>query len=157
MIKIIPFFMPIISVEEYIENVSDDRKSAILKLRETINDNIPEGFKETISYGMPGYVVPHEIYPKGYHCDPKLPLPFLSYASQKSHIALYHMGIYMNDDVMKWFVEEYPKHSKYKLDMGKSCIRFKTPDRITYDLIGELLQKISMEEYIKQYELSLAR
>lgn len=149
--------MPIISVEEYIENVSDDRKSAILKLRETINDNIPEGFKETISYGMPGYVVPHEIYPKGYHCDPKLPLPFLSYASQKSHIALYHMGIYMNDDVMKWFVEEYPKHSKYKLDMGKSCIRFKTPDRITYDLIGELLQKISMEEYIKQYELSLAR
>jgi uncharacterized protein YdhG (YjbR/CyaY superfamily) len=149
--------MAIISVEEYIENLSDDRKSAILKLRETINDNLPEGFKETISYGMPGYVVPHEIYPKGYHCDPKLPLPFLSYASQKSHIALYYMGIYMNDDVMKWFVDEYPKHSKYKLDMGKSCIRFKTPDRITYDLIGELLQKISMEEYIKQYELSLAR
>ena len=106
---------------------------------------------------MLGYSVPHKIYPPGYHCDPKLPLPFVGMASQKNFIAFYHMGIYAMPDLLKWFVAEYPKHSTAKLDMGKSCIRFKKPEHIPYKLIGELMKKVSVEKWIEVYEKNLKR
>lgn len=140
------------SVSEYISQLPDDRKEAIEKLRAVILKNIPEGFSEGMGYGMMGYSVPHTIYPPGYHCDPKLPLPFAGLASQKNFVAFYHMGIYANPELLEWFVSEYPKHSKAKLDMGKSCIRFKKMEQIPFDLIGELMSKISVQEWIETYE-----
>jgi len=140
------------STEQYLDQLPDDRKLAMTNLRETILNNLPEGFVETISYGMIGYVVPHSLYPDGYHADPKMPLPFINIASQKSHIAVYHMGIYADGDLLAWFLGEYPKHSKKKPDMGKSCIRFRKADDIPFDLIAELVRKISPEEWIKSYE-----
>lgn len=137
---------------DYINQLPADRKEAITKLRKTILENLPKGFFETMSYGMIGFVVPHSVYPDGYHCDPKLPLPFISIASQKNFIALYHMGIYADKNLLDWFVSEYPKHSKTKLDMGKSCIRFKKTNEIPYQLIGELISKMSVKEWIETYE-----
>ena len=138
--------------EQYLSELPEDRKEAILKLRNAIKENLPQGFEEVISYGMLGYVVPHSIYPSGYHCDPKLPLPFINLACQKNFIALYHMGIYANKNLESWFVSEYPKHVKTKLDMGKSCIRFKKMDDIPFDFIGELAAKVSVEDWISNYE-----
>lgn len=143
--------------EQYIKELPADRKEPITKLRETVLKNLPKGFKEVMSYGMLGYVVPHEIYPGGYHCDPKLPLPFVNIASQKNFIALYHMGVYANPELLKWFTTEYPKHSPSKLDMGKSCIRFKKPEHIPFKLIGDLIQKISVKDWIKTYEANIKR
>ena len=137
---------------EYIEQLPEDRKEVMSKLRKTILDNLPEGFKEEMSYGMLGYVVPHSKYPDGYHCDPKLPLPFINLASQKNHIGFYHMGIYSDRDLMQWFTREYPKHVKTKLDMGKSCIRFKNPDVIPFQLMGELVSKMTADDWIERYE-----
>lgn len=138
--------------EEYISQLPEDRKSSIEKLRKVILENLPEGFQETMSYGMIGYVIPHSIYPPGYHVDPELPVPFISIASQKNYIAFYHMGIYVFPQVLTWFTDEYPKYVKSKLDMAKSCIRFKKPDEIPYELIGELCRKISLEEYLENYK-----
>lgn len=143
--------------DSYISQLPEDRKVPIEQLRKTILDNLPSGFKEEMSYGMVGYVVPHSIFPRGYHCDPKLPLPFMSFASQKNFIALYHMGIYAKKEVLDWFVSEYPKHCKTKLDMGKSCIRFKKPDQIPFDLIAELCRKMTVEEWITFYTHELER
>jgi hypothetical protein len=137
---------------QYIKELPPERKDAVLKLREAVLKNIPTGFQEQMSYGMLGYVVPHEIYPAGYHCDPKLPLPFVAIASQKNFIAFYHMGIYALPDLLKWFVAEYPKHSTAKLDMGKSCLRFKKPEQIPYKLMGELMKKMSVKNWIEVYE-----
>lgn len=145
------------TVSDYIESLPDDRKEAIIKLRAAIKKNIPIEFKEGMGYGMPGFDVPHSIYPAGYHCDPKVPLPFAGYASQKNFIALYHMGIYANPALLEWFVAEYPKHSKMKLDMGKSCIRFKKLSEIPYDLISELFTKMSVQEWIELYEKSFKK
>jgi hypothetical protein len=141
--------------EEYVGQLPEDRIGPITKLRKSILANIPKGFKETMSYGMIGYVVPHSIYPSGYHCTPELPLPFLSVASQKNFIAVYNMGIYVKKDIYDWFVSEFPKHCKRKLDMGKSCIRFKYLDDIPYELIGELASKITVDEWISYYESAL--
>jgi len=138
--------------EQYLSELPEDRKEAMLKLRNAIKENLPQGFEEVISYGMLGYVVPHSIYLSGYHCDPKLPLPFINLASQKNFIALYHMGIYADKNLESWFVSEYPKHVKSKLDMGKSCIRFKKMDDIPFDFIGELVAKVSVEDWISNYE-----
>lgn len=143
--------------EQYIKELPADRKEAIIQLRNTILKNLPKGFKEEMSYGMLGYVVPHEIYPGGYHCDPKLPLPFANIASQKNFIAFYYMGMYARPDLLKWFTAEYPKHSPAKLDMGKSCIRFKKPEHIPYKLIGELIKKVSVKDWIKVYEENVKR
>ena len=140
------------TVEEYLIALPDDRKLAMNKIRTIILENIPSSFAETMSYGMIGYVVPHSLYPDGYHCNPKLPLPFINIASQKNFIALYHMGIYANPELLKWFTDEFPKHTSQKLDMGKSCIRFKKMDQIPFDLIAELVQKVSVEEWINMYE-----
>jgi uncharacterized protein YdhG (YjbR/CyaY superfamily) len=143
--------------EQYINELPADRKEAITQLRNTILKNLPKGFKETMSYGMLGYVVPHEIYPAGYHCDPKLPLPFANIASQKNFIAFYHMGVYAMPELLKWFTTEYAKQSPAKLDMGKSCIRFKKPEHIPYNLIGELIKKVSVKDWIKIYEENVRR
>lgn len=140
------------TVDQYIDSQPEDRKLAMSQLRQVISDNLPEGFTEEMSYGMPGYVVPHTLYPAGYHCDPKLPLPFVSIASQKNFIALYHMGIYADQKLFEWFTSEYPKHSTAKLDMGKSCIRFKKPEQIPFELIGELMKKMTVTDWIGTYE-----
>lgn len=145
------------SPEDYINQLPEERKVPIKKLREAIKKNLPKGFEETISYGMIGYVVPHAIYPEGYHCTPELPLPFLSFASQKNAINVYHMGIYAREELYNWFLSEYPKHCKRKLDMGKSCIRFKNIDDIPYELIGELASKITVNEWVAIYEKSIKK
>lgn len=139
------------TITEYFNQLPEDRIAPMEQLRETILQNLPEGFKEEISYGMPGYVIPHSIFPDGYHCNPKLPLPFLSFASQKNFIALYHMGIYAHPELLEWFVNEYPKHVKTKLDMGKSCIRFKNIKTIPFKLIGELCRKMTSQQWISIY------
>jgi hypothetical protein len=145
------------TVAAYLEEIPEERKEAFFKLRDTILTNIPKGFSEQLSYGSLGYFVPHSIYPKGYHCDPKLPLPFIALASQKNFIALYHMGIYAKPELLNWFVSEYPKHSAQKLDMGKSCIRFKKMDQIPFDLIAALVQKMSVQEWIDCYESQIKK
>lgn len=138
--------------EEYITELPEDRVASFVQLRETILDHLPDGFREEMSYGMIGYVVPHSIYPDGYHCDPKLPLPFMSIASQRNYIAFYHSGLYVDPDLSSWFVEEYTKVVPTKIDMGKSCVRFKKPEQIPFALIGELVTKMSAKEWITLYE-----
>lgn len=145
------------SPEDYISKLPEDRKEVISKLRSVVLENLPKGFSEEMSYGMIGYVVPHSLYPDGYHCDPKLPLPFMSMASQKNFVAFYHMGLYAKPELHDWFVNEYPNHAKYKLDMGKSCIRFKRMDDVPYQLIGELVKRMSQEEWVGIYETNLKR
>ena len=139
-------------IEEYIQNIPEERKEVFTKLMDVIRTNIPEGFSEELGYGMPAWVVPHSLYPKGYHCSTELPLPFVSIASQKNFIALYHMGIYATPELLHWFVGEYPKHCLRKLDMGKSCIRFKNIDDIPFELIGELMQKMTTKDWVNKYE-----
>jgi uncharacterized protein YdhG (YjbR/CyaY superfamily) len=143
------------SVEEYIAALPEGRKPIIEKLRKVILDNLPEGYQEQLSYGMIGYIVPLSRYPKGYQPKEGEPLPFLSLASQKNHIALYHMGLYGKPKLEEWFVKAYADRVPTKLDMGKSCIRFKNPDHIPYDLVAELCQKMSVDEFIAIYEDSL--
>lgn len=143
--------------EEYVEKLPEDRKEVIQKIRTTVNKVLPKGFKETVGYGMIGWVVPHSIYPIGYHCDSKQPLPFMGVASQKNHIGFYHMGIYADEQLLNWFTENYPKHCKTKLDMGKSCIRFKKPENIPFELISQLVAKMTVEDWIKLYESKLKR
>lgn len=145
------------SPEQYINEAPEDRREALQKLREVILSNLPKGFQEGMQYGMIGYAVPHEIYPAGYHCDPKIPLPFMSFASQKNSINFYHMGIYAKKELYDWFVAEFPKHSKKKLDMGKSCMRFKKVEDIPFELLGELSQKITPEEWIEIYEAAFKK
>jgi uncharacterized protein YdhG (YjbR/CyaY superfamily) len=141
--------------EEYISQIPEERKEPFRKLRKVIRENIPKGFEEVIGYGMLGFVVPHSIYPNGYHCDSKMPLPFVNIASQKNFIAFYHMGIYANPDLLSWFTAEYPKYVKTKLDMGKSCIRFKKMDQIPFDLIGKLMTKMTVNQWIDTYEKAI--
>jgi len=140
------------SVDEYIAELPEERREVMQKLREVVLENIPEGFSEGMGYGMMGYTVPHALYPAGYHCDPKQPLPFAGMASQKNAISFYHMGIYADPVLLQWFVEEYPKHSKTKLDMGKSCIRFKKMDQIPYALLGELMSRMTVKDWVDTYE-----
>ena len=149
--------IPADSIQDYLSKVPEERKEAFTKLFETISKNLPKGFQTNLSYGMIGWSVPLETFPAGYHCSPGTPLPFINLASQKNFIALYHMGIYANDELLNWFVEEYPKHSRRKLDMGKSCIRFKKPDEIPFDLIAELCKKMTPKDWISIYEKMLNR
>lgn len=140
------------TVEEILSSLPEDRTVAFNKLHDVIVKNLPKGFEPGISYGGLGYVVPHALYPAGYHCKPSEPLPFAGIASQKQSINFYHMGIYADPKLLDWFVKEYPKHSKQKLDMGKSCMRFKKLEEIPYELIGELMKKISVDDWINTYE-----
>ncbi len=140
------------SPQQYLDELPEDRKEPILKLRQQILDNLPKGMEEQMSYGMLGYVIPHSVYPAGYHCDTSLPLPFMNLASQKNFIGVYSMVIYAKQEIYDWFTSEYAKRCKYKLDMGKSCIRLKKMNDIPFELIGELTAKISAEEWIEIYE-----
>ena len=143
--------------EEYIAQIPENRKQAIARLRSAVKENLPAGFEETMQYGMIGYVMPHSMYPAGYHVSPKEPLPFMGIASQKNYVALYHMGLYVFPDVLEWFTAEYPKHVAAKLNMGKGCVRFKNTDVIPYGLIAELCRKIRVEDYIAKYEISVKK
>ena len=145
------------TVEEILTSVPADRAEAFNKLHDVIVQNLPEGFAPAMSYGGLGYVVPHTLYPAGYHCKPSEPLPFAGLASQKNSINFYHMGIYSDPKLLEWFVGEYPKHSKQKLDMGKSCIRFKKMEEIPYALIGELMQKMTVQDWVDRYESMLRK
>lgn len=140
------------TVEEYVQSVPSDQKEAFGKLRQTILGSMPEGLEERIQYGMIGFVVPHSLYPAGYHCNPKDPLPFLALAAQKGSINFYHMGMYARPDILEWFKSEYAKVSKHKVDIGKSCIRFKYYDEIPHGLIVRLLGKMSVRDWIGLYE-----
>lgn len=143
--------------DAYIDAIPEERKAIMNQLRKIIKDNLPKGFSEEINYKMIGYVVPHALYPNGYHCDPKLPLPFMNIASQKNFIAVYHSGIYASKELMDWFVGEYSKYVNTKLDMGKSCIRFKKIDQIPMNLIGELASKMTPQQWIEMYENTLKK
>lgn len=141
--------------DQYIAELPDDRKEAMQRLRDLALEKMPKGYKETMGYGMLCYVVPKETYPDGYHVDPSLPLGLMSIASQKNFIAVYHMGMYGDPKLLEWFVSEYPKHCKNKLDMGKSCIRFKNIKNIPFDLLGELFSKVTVDQFIEMYESHL--
>ncbi|MBA4258750.1 MAG: hypothetical protein C0446_06270 [Chitinophaga sp.] len=140
------------TVAEYISQIPTEQKVQLEQLRKSIKKNLPSGFVEVVNYGMIGYVVPHSIYPDGYHCNPKLPLPFMALAAQKNFVAFYHMGIYADAKLLKWFTDAYAKSVPSKLDMGKSCMRFKKNSVIPYDLIGELVQKMNTQDWIHLYE-----
>lgn len=140
------------TVDEYLSNLPEDRRGVMTELRKAVRKNLPKGFEEVMASGMIGWVVPHKLYPPGYHCDPGTPLPFISLASQKNHIAVYHMGLYSSPEMLEWFNAEWPKHSSKKLDMGKSCIRFKRPDDIPVGLMGELSSKMTPQQWIDIYE-----
>jgi len=141
--------------KDYISQLPDDRKAPIIKLNSLIIKHMPKGLEAGMGNGMLAYYVPKSIYPDGYHCKPFPPLPFINLASQKNFIALYHSGMYAKKELHDWFVAEYPKHCNYKLDMGKSCVRFKKLDDIPYDLIQELMGKMSVEEWIGIYEKAI--
>ena len=143
------------TVNQYLSEVPPERQAAMNKLRKVILKNLPKGFKEGMGYGMMGYFVPHSIYPAGYHCNPKDPLPFAGLASQKNSINFYHMGIYIEPKLLKWFMDEYAKTGLGKLDMGKSCMRFKKAENIPYKLIGDLMTKLTVEKWIEMFEKKL--
>ena len=143
--------------DDYIASLPEDRKEAMEKLRSLFVEHLPEGFVEGMGYGMMGYDVPHSLYPNAYHCDPKQPLPFIGIASQKNFIAVYHMGIYANKELHDWFVAEYPKHCRTKLDMGKSCIRFKNMQTIPYELLADLATKMTVQDWITTYETAFKK
>ncbi|MBS1760533.1 MAG: DUF1801 domain-containing protein [Bacteroidetes bacterium] len=145
------------TVNDLLKNIPEDRAAAFNKLHNIIIANLPEGFEAAISYGGLGYVVPHSIYPNGYHCKPSEPLPFAGIASQKNSINFYHMGIYSDSKLLEWFVAEYPKYCNQKLDMGKSCVRFKKMNDIPYMLIGSLMKKLSVKDWINIYESKLKK
>jgi len=145
------------SVVEYIESLPEDRIEAFQRLRETVKENLPRGFVESLSYGIPGFVIPHSLYPAGYHCKPEEPLPFISIGNQKHFIGFYHMGIYVFPDIAAWFEKEYLALDLGKPDMGKSCIRLKKMDRIPYSLLGQLCRKITAEDWIAAYEKEIRR
>ncbi len=142
---------------EYFETLPEDRKKAMEKLRDAIRSNIPPGFEETLNYGMPSWVVPHTLYKAGYHANRELPLPFLSIASQKNHVAVYHMGVYASPELLDWLVKTWPEQAPKKLDMGKSCIRFKKIDDIPHALLGELVSKMSVQAWIDVYERQIKK
>lgn len=138
--------------DEYVEKVPEERRDSFKRLRQTVLDHLPASFEEVMSYGMIGYVVPHSLYPDGYHCTPALPLPFMNIANQKNFIAFYHMGIYAEPELLHWFLSEYEALNLRKLDMGKSCMRFKKWEEIPFELIGQLVAKRSPEDWIAVYE-----
>jgi len=145
------------TVASYLRDLPAERRAACKRLRTAIKSNLPAGFKETIGYGMPSYVVPKRLYPAGYHCDPSLPLPFISFASQKSHVALHHMGLHADPSLMRWWTEAWARHVATRLDMGKGCVRFKKPETIPCELIGELCTRMTPERWIEIYDRSVRR
>ncbi len=143
--------------EQYLDELPGERQAPMRRLREAINGNIPPGFEEAMSYGMLGWVVPHSVYPPGYHANPKLPLPYMNLASQKQYIAVYHMGVYADPELLDWLRAEWARAVPGRLDMGKSCIRLRKPDQIPFELIGRLAGKLTVQEWIARYEQARRR
>ena len=144
-------------IKSYINSLPPEREKTFTQLINVIEQGIPKGFEKVMNYGMPSFVIPHSIYPEGYHCDVSLPLPFIGVSNRKSSISLYHMGLYADLKLLNWFKSEYPKHSNFKLDMGKSCIRFKKFNEIPYELIGILSTKMTVKKWIDIYEENIKR
>ena len=144
------------SIDRYIASVPIERRDAYTRLVTDIDRQIDPRFAPTVAYGMPTWVVPHEIYPAGYHCDPTIGVPFLSLANQSRYIAYYHMGIYSDPATLDWFTEAFAK-TGLRLNMGRSCIRFTNPSRIPFDLMAELTARISVDDYLAMYERTLKR
>ena len=149
--------MTITTPDQYVASLPEERRPHIEKLREVIKTNLPEGYEEVISWGTIWYSIPHSIYPDGYHCKTSEPLPLIGLSNAKAHISFTHMGVYADEDLRTWWEEEYAKQCKYKLDMGKGCIRFKKMEDIPFELIGELCQKISVQDWIDMYESRVRR
>lgn len=144
------------TVAAYLSSLPADRQKVMIELRKAIRKNLPPGFQEVMTYGMIGYVVPHKLYPPGYHVTPEQPLPFICIASQKSHIAFYHMALY-GGPLGDWFRDEWKAHSKKKLDMGKSCVRMKKPEDVPVDLLGTVASKLTPQQWIAMYEQRLSK
>ncbi len=142
------------TVAAYLKELPDDRRKAIKAIRKEIRDHLPKGYKEGMQYGMIGYFVPHRIYPAGYHCDPSQPLPYAHLASQKNHMAIYLFGMYSNPEISDWFIQQW-KLSGKKLDMGKSCVRFKKIEDVPLALIGQVIAKVPVKELIREYEAAI--
>ncbi len=138
--------------QQYLDQLAEQQKDPITNLRNIIVKNLPLGFTEILNYGMIGYVVPHSIYPNGYHCNPKKPLPFMALAAQKKHISIHHLGIYASETLTEWLKAAYTKEYDGSLDIGKGCIRFKYSDYIPLNLIGQLAAKLTVENWIEIYE-----
>ena len=139
------------TVDEYVKSLPEDRRAAISAIRKVILDNLPKGYQECMSYGMIGYVVPHSIYPKGYQCNPKLPLPFVNLGSQKNHMALYLMCIYGDAKTDQWLRKAWEKTGR-KLDRGKGCIRFKRLEDVPLEVVGQLIARTPVADYITRIE-----
>lgn len=144
------------TVAEYLASLPADRREAIAAVRTTILANLDRGIEEGMSYGMIGYHVPHAVFPAGHHCDPKQPLPYASLASQSGHMALYLMGVYFDPADAKWLADAWKKTGK-KLDMGKSCIRFKKLDDVPLDVVGAAIRRMPLAKYVGMYEAQLAQ
>lgn len=142
--------------DEYVASLPEERRAPVSAIRSAINSNLPKGFKEIVGYGI-NWVVPHELYPAGYHCNPEHPLGYMGLASQKQYISLYDMCLYGGADHLEWFRQEWPQHTSRKLDMGKSCIRFKKFDDLPLELIGKLAAKATPEQWIEIYERAMKR
>lgn len=147
---------PAKTVEEYLAGLPEDRRAAIQAVRKVILDNLDKDYQEGMQYGMIGYYVPHSVYPPGYHCDPKQPLPFASLGSQKNHMAVYLMCLYGDAEQEAWFREAWAKTGK-KLDMGKSCVRFKKLEDVALEVIGEAIRRVPAAKYIEKYESVIKR
>jgi uncharacterized protein YdhG (YjbR/CyaY superfamily) len=143
------------TVEEYFDEIPADRLESIKKIREAMRESISPDFEEGMQYGMIGYYVPHSRYPKGYHCDPKQPLPFAHLANMKGHIGIYLFCVYMDSEHRDRFIEDWKKTGK-KLDMGKACIRVKSSDDVPFEVLKELLRGISVERFVQTYESALS-
>ncbi|MBB5205198.1 hypothetical protein HNQ51_002517 [Inhella inkyongensis] len=146
-----------VSVDQYLIELPPERQAPMRQLRELLRARLPAGFEECMAYGMPAYVVPHRLYPAGYHCNPKLPLPFISLASQKQAITLYHMGLYSDGELLAWFQTEHARVSSRKLDMGKCCVRYKKAEHIPFELIGDLVSRWTPQDWIQRYEAQIQR
>lgn len=143
------------NVKDYLAELPEDRRAAIQAVRDVILKNLDTDFEEGITYGMIGYYVPHSLYPPGYHCDPRQPLPFANLASQKNHMALYLMCVYGDQDQRKRFEADWKKAGK-KLDMGKSCVRFKKLDDLALGVIGETIRRVTARKFIEICEQALS-
>ncbi len=139
------------TVKEYLDALPEDRRKALQAVRKVIKANLDKGYKEGMQYGMIGYFVPHSIYPDGYHCDPKQPLPFASIASQKNHMAIYMMCVYSDPKLQEWFQKAWAKTGK-KLDMGKSCVRFKKIEDVALEVVGEAIKRVPVKKFVDHYE-----
>jgi uncharacterized protein YdhG (YjbR/CyaY superfamily) len=149
--------MPASTVADYLEQLPADRRPWVERLLQTLRTHLPPGFTETISYGMPAFVVGHERYPAGYHCDPKLPLPFISIGSQKAAVTIYHMGLYADGDLLRWFEKRWVESGAGKLDMGKSCVRFKKPEQVPWGLLEDLAGRMTPDDWVSTYERAFKR